>query len=220
MSTMHMILGGGMSEPEYESLAAGLNNYYLAHITNVQFNVVCYRFTDDVHGLIKANYPTGPLLICGHSYGGDMAVAAATKFAAEGRKVDHLVLFDPVSTAPNAYAVPNTTGWTLPNNVAETVCFYRVATEAPFSGQISGGPNYRNVNYPAGPGMGTAAHHGDAVWSISCYSYIATALAGNSFLPVVNPPAPPVPPPTPLTKTIVSFSVTYSDGTSETHKAV
>ena len=220
MSTLHFVLGGGMTDAQWQALSAAVTQYYIAHIPNVQFNVICYHFTDDVHSMIKANQPTGPLVICGHSYGGNAAIDAAVKFAADGRTVDHLILFDPVSTAPNAYTVPNTTGFAVPSNVTEAVAFYRGATEAPYSGMITSGPNCRNVLFPT-VGGGDASHHGDAVWDSSCYGYVAIALGGGHFLPVIAPPpAPVVPtptPPLPITKKVTGFVINYSDGTSESH---
>ena len=192
---IHFVLGGGMTEAQYEALAQQVQSYYTAHITSVQFNMIMYRWTDDVYSLIKTNQPTGPLLLCGHSYGGDKVIQVAAQFAVDGRVVNHLVAFDPVDNNGDNYSRP-CAGFALTNNVAEAVAFYRGATEAPYSGQIISGPNFKNVLFPA-VGGGDASHHGDSVWDSSCYNYVSIAVSGNNFLPTtVNPPTPvPIPPP-------------------------
>ena len=216
MNTLFFITGGGMSPDQAASLGQSIINYYQGHLPNTQ--VVIYRYTDDVAGMIQANYPNGPLTIAGHSFGGCKAVLASAQLQ---RVVDHLILFDPVDFNGVAYSVPNTVGFKLSPNVAEAICFYRGATEAPFSGMITGGNNYRNILTPASGGGG-AGHHGDAVWDSSCYGYIAAAFGGH-MLPVVQPPivTPPVVAPpvvAPASKTLISVTLNFSDGTSTTTK--
>jgi pimeloyl-ACP methyl ester carboxylesterase len=213
---LHFITGGGMTPEQATALGQSITNFYQGHIPNLQ--VLTYRYTDDVASMIQANQPNGKLILAGHSFGGAKAVQASSQM---NRPVDHLILFDPVDYNGNAYSVPNTVGFKLSSNVVEAVCFFRGATEAPFSGSITSGNNYKNILFPDSGG-GSASHHGDAVWDSACFNYIGLAASGH-MLPVQSPPAQPVTPPPVVTppvvaKTLISVTLNFSDGSSTTTK--
>lgn len=216
---LHFITGGGMTPDQATALGQAIASFDKAHIPDVTFQVNYYKFNDDAYSLIQAAQPTGPLLIGGHSFGGCEAVKTAVKFAVNSRTVDHLMLYDPVDDNGMAYSVPNTAGFALTSNVTEAICFYRNATEAPFSGKIASGPNFKNVLLPPADG-GSAAHHGDAVWSAESIQAISAVLHGGYFLPRVTPAPAPAPTPTPTPVPAVNSAPTllatvkiYSDGT-------
>src|ERR1035437_8843702 len=95
MNTRHFVLGGNMTDAQWNSLASSIKSYYPGHIPGAKpFQVTCYKYTDDVYSMINVSNPIGPIVIAGHSFGGTTAVAAAVKFGA--RHIDKLILFDPV----------------------------------------------------------------------------------------------------------------------------
>lgn len=213
---LHFILGGNMNETQWAGLGVQISNYYKGHLPGtMNLDFVFHRYTDDSFSLIQQSYPVGPLFLLGHSFGGCRVSQVAAQFGAVGRTVDHAILFDPVEIT--AWNVPNVKGFPMSANVAEAVCFYRGATEPPFSGFISGGKNFKNILFPASGG-GSAAYHGSAVWDWQPLNLISQVAAGATMLPAVAPTPVPAPVPVPVAKTVVGVTLTYSDGSQQTIK--
>jgi len=67
---------------------------------------------DHYISLIKSVQPEGPYVISGYSYGGSVAVCMATKLAAAGDEVQHLILFDPIFIPKSERQGLKSTDWT------------------------------------------------------------------------------------------------------------
>ncbi|KIK92693.1 hypothetical protein PAXRUDRAFT_146735 [Paxillus rubicundulus Ve08.2h10] len=62
--------------------------------------------------LVKSAQPEGPYIICGYSFGGQVAVCMATKLTRAGETVQHLVLFDPIYIPASERQSLKSTDWT------------------------------------------------------------------------------------------------------------
>jgi hypothetical protein len=192
------VLGGAMKGTEYFGLVTAIKAKYepigvkgirfyhwfcdprAKAITDVDYCAVPENLVCD----LKSVPETDKVVLMGHSFGGDAAINAAM---ISGKKIDRLVLFDPVLNSfritssiigidhSTAYNNPSQfLGFTIPANVVESYDFYRVATQAPYSKKISNTTaKYVNINIPNCKDCGLASHHGDAVWNYNVIkSYI------------------------------------------------
>lgn len=206
---IHFILGG-MDEATFLKVSAQVRDWYNSRIPKA--DTLTYRHTDDVLAAIKFIQPTGPLVIIGHSFGGDKAVEVAAGFMLDSdRKVDSLVLYDPVNR--HEAGIPNTKGYTIPNNVNSAVCYFRdPCNEAPFSGKITSWttPTTTAQNSPY------EGDHSFAVWNGNSIAFVKEtvdkllALAEQPKHPPIDPLKFPFPSPTKIT-------IHYDDGSDHTY---
>ncbi|KAF9228933.1 putative nonribosomal peptide synthetase [Gyrodon lividus] len=67
---------------------------------------------DHYISLVKDVQPQGPYIICGYSFGGQVALCMATKLVEAGETVQHLVLFDPIYIPASERQGLKSTDWT------------------------------------------------------------------------------------------------------------
>ncbi|KAF9241407.1 putative nonribosomal peptide synthetase [Melanogaster broomeanus] len=67
---------------------------------------------DHYISLVKSAQPQGPYIICGYSFGGQVALCMATKLTKAGETVQHLILFDPIYIPASERQSLKSTNWT------------------------------------------------------------------------------------------------------------
>jgi pimeloyl-ACP methyl ester carboxylesterase len=129
------------------------------------------RWDHDVAANVLAKFPTGDLVIVGFSFGGQKAVEICTTL---NRPIKKLILLDPVDYHNGNK--PNTVGFVLPDTVKSAHCFYRGATQIPWSGSISKATcEFINKKYnPTKKSVDEA--HGEMVWHADTISLIKASL--------------------------------------------
>jgi hypothetical protein len=179
------ITGWCPNETEYKNLMAYEEKFYKGKLPA---NMPLYvdRWDKNPAAAIKSKFPTGDLVIVGFSFGGQKSIEVCAELA---RPIKKLILLDPVDYHnPN---VPNTAGFTLPDNVLAANCYYRLPRDMPWSGHVVKAKcEFYNKKYtpkPVTPPAGMTdtkaiasyietVQHGEYVWSEETINAVRSAL--------------------------------------------
>ena len=203
--SVHFILGGGMNEAGYQSLAKAItDNYSSFYSGTIHF----HHFSDDISSELQ-QIPAGvQIVLIGHSFGAYQAIQIARKAAP--RVIDRLIAIDavyhdingapwyhldsggnfvadPYSASVNGRTFLETKpdAFLVSSNVVEAVNAYRGAVEPPYSSAFwnKDSATIHSYNEPAYPPVGFNAWywHGAAVWNGVAYEAIKKAVKGKSM---------------------------------------
>lgn len=170
MTQVLFVTGWCESEQAYQGLIDYIQMFYTSRLPKgTPFYTT--RWDKDVADTIHYKYPVGDLCLIGFSFGGQAVLDAIAKIAP--RPVKKLILIDPVDCHnPN---FPNTKGFAIPPNVQSAICYYRTATQMPWSGHITS-PDITNQRYNPDPSKPIGDQHGQMVWSGDVMNMVKSCL--------------------------------------------
>jgi hypothetical protein len=133
MNTLHVVFGYLGPDPStFDALGKIFKDKWSPFLPNVTF--AFHHFSDIIENDIKSLDPTDVLL--GHSFGGNRVSLSLPGFNANGIVPPTAIWLDPVNPAfwnvSNTYLFPT-------SKVGQAYCWYRPASEAPFSGHTDSG---------------------------------------------------------------------------------